>query len=92
MAPKNTNNDLFTETGLSGLRRNAGFVQEEFLPQLKGYRAIATYREMRDNDPVVGAILYAIDNLIRGVSWRVQPASKSKEDAEAAGEPEPGGG
>lgn len=84
MAPESTNKDLFDETGLTGLRRSAGYVQEEFLPQLKGYRAISIYREMRDNDPVVGAILYAIDNLVRGVSWRVQPASKAKDDMEAA--------
>lgn len=84
MAPQNTNKELFDETGLTGLRRSAGYVQEEFLPQLKGYRAISTYREMRDNDPVVGAILYAIDKLVRQVNWRVQPASKSAKDKKAA--------
>ncbi len=39
---------------------------------------------MRDNDPVVGAILYAIDKLVRQVSWRVQPASQSNEDKKNA--------
>jgi len=75
---------LFREAGSTGLRRSNGYVYEEFLPQLQGYRAIQTYREMRDNDPVVGAILYAIDKLVRQVSWRVQPASSAQEDERAA--------
>lgn len=70
----------FRETGVTGLRRSGGFVYEEFLPQLSGFRAIQVYREMQDNDPVVGAILYAIDKLIRQVPWRVQPASIKLED------------
>lgn len=77
-------NNIFKETGVTGLRRAGGYVQEEFLPQLAGYRAIQVFREMRDNDPIVGAILYAIDKLIRQVSWRVQPASTALEDQQAA--------
>jgi hypothetical protein len=76
--------DPFLEVGLTGLRRSAGHIQEEFLPQLAGFRAHQMYREMRDNDPVIGAILYAIDRLIRQVSWRVQARSKSTQDEEAA--------
>ena len=77
-------NNLFRESGSTGLRRSGNYVLEEFLPQLQGYRAIQTYREMRDNDPVVGAILFAIDKLVRQVKWRVQPASSSVEDVRAA--------
>lgn len=76
--------NLFNETGVTGLRRSAGQVQEEFLTQLAGYRAVQIYREMRENDPVVGAILYAIDKLIRQVQWRVQPASSALEDIRGA--------
>jgi len=76
--------NLFGETGVTGLRRAGGYVQEEFLPQLAGYRAIQVFREMRDNDPVVGAILYAIDKLVRQVPWRVQPASTKLEDQKMA--------
>lgn len=76
--------NLFNETGVTGLRRAAGQVHEEFLTQLAGYRAIQIYREMRENDPVVGAILFAIDKLIRQVQWRVQPASSSLEDVRGA--------
>jgi hypothetical protein len=75
---------LFREAGSTGLRRTSGYIFEEFLPQLQGYRAINVYREMRDNDPVVGAILFAIDKLVRQVSWRVQAASSAVEDQRAA--------
>ena len=48
-----------TELGTSGLRRSGGFVHEEFLNQLRGRRGFLVYREMADNDPVIGSILYA---------------------------------
>jgi hypothetical protein len=74
----------FDETGLTGLKRSSGHIWEEFLPQLQGYRADGVYKEMRDNDPVIGAILYAIDRLVRQVGWRVQAVSKKKDDELAA--------
>lgn len=80
----NENAKTFKETGVTGLRRSGGYVHEEFLPQLAGFRAIQVYREMVDNDPVIGAILYAIDKLIRQVPWRVQPASTKLEDQRSA--------
>lgn len=75
---------LFTETGVTGLRRSAGYVYEEFLTQLAGYRSVQIYREMRENDPIIGAIIYAIDKLLRQVKWRVQSASSSLEDEKNA--------
>ena len=80
MAEKN----LFREAGSTGLRRTGGIIYEEFLPQLQGYRATQVFREMTDNDPIVGAILFAIDKLVRQVKWRVQPATNSLEDKRAA--------
>lgn len=74
----------YTEAGITGLKRHAGYVYEEFLPQLAGQRATKVFREMRDNDATIGAILYAIDKLLRGVTWRVEPFSKSTKDQETA--------
>ena len=73
------------ELGVTGLRHWTGRVNEEWLNELKGFRAISTIKEMRDNDPIVGAILYAVDMLIRQVPWKVTPFSdkaKHKKDAE----------
>lgn len=72
------------ELGRTGLEEFGGFIYEEFLPQLQGTKGIKIYREMSDNDPVIGAILFAIEMLIRQVDWRVEPAGKSKEEVEMA--------
>jgi hypothetical protein len=74
----------FKQLGTSGLRRYGPYVYEEFLPELRWPRAGKVYQEMSDNDPVIGAILYLAEMLIRGTSWSVEPASTSKEDTDAA--------
>jgi phage gp29-like protein len=62
----------FMELGSSGLRRSGGYINEEFLPQLQGVKGFKVYREMGDNDPVVGAMLYAIDKVITRLEWHVE--------------------
>jgi len=54
------------------------FKSGEFLPELRGSRAIAKYREMRDNSAVVGAVLYAVEQVLRDVELNVVPADKSE--------------
>lgn len=82
---KNTNRVVnFKQLGTTGLKRYGPYVYEEFLPELRWPRAGKVYQEMADNDPVIGAILYLAEMLIRGTSWSVEPASTSKEDTEAA--------
>lgn len=73
-----------SELGTSGLKRTSGFVFDEFLTRLRGIQGIKTYREMSDNDPVIGAILYAIEKVITRLEWRVDPYR----DSTADGEPE----
>lgn len=73
-----------THLGIVGLRQNSGNVYEEFLPELRWPRAGKIYQQMADNDPVVGAILYLAEMLIRGAEWRVDAASDSQEDKDAA--------
>jgi hypothetical protein len=63
----------FAELGAPGIQISAGTVQDEFLPALMGDKAIRVYREMGDNDPVVGAVIYAIKMLVRQVEWGVEP-------------------
>lgn len=62
---------IFNEIGTTGLKISGGVVQEEFLPALKGPKAVKVYREMRDNDPTVGAVMFAIEMLMRQVEWKV---------------------
>jgi hypothetical protein len=76
--------EMFAELGVTGLKRWGGTVAEEWLPDLSGARAARVYREMSDNDAVIGAILFALEMLMRSVSWRVEPASTDRRDREAA--------
>lgn len=62
----------FLEIGSSGLRRSGGYINEEFLSNLQGVKGFKIYREMHDNDPVVGAMLYAIDKVITRLEWHVE--------------------
>ncbi len=86
MADENQTNqtNAFVELGSTGLTRFGGWVYEEWLRDLQGQQGIKVYKEMRDNDPVVGAFLFAIEMLLRQTSWRVEAASDDNKDQEAA--------
>ena len=64
--------------GIAGIHINTGMVQDEFLLKLHGDKARKVYREMRDNDPTVGAILFAVEMMLRASKWRVE--AKENED------------
>ena len=74
----------YLELGVTGLKRWSGYVEEEFLPALRGRKAVQIYKEMSENDAMVGALLFSIDMLIRAVDWHVQPASSADADQQAA--------
>lgn len=74
----------FVELGVTGLEISAGRVIEEKLRQLQGRQGILIYAEMRDNDPIIGASLTAMTNLVRGVTWDVERAGDEKDDQENA--------
>ncbi len=74
----------FAELGVSGSASVASHIYEDFLPQLRGRRGLAVYREMGDNDATIGSILFALEMLMRGVAWTVKPASEDPIDLAAA--------
>ncbi|MNU72333.1 hypothetical protein D3C71_617890 [compost metagenome] len=74
----------FSELGVSGLNRLGGGVYEEFLTQLLYPRAAAIYKEMADNDPTIGAILYMMEQLIKKAGWTVKPGGDSAGDIAAS--------
>lgn len=69
--------------GSTGLRAYGGYVTEEFLPELRFQQGARKYREMADNDPIVGAVLFAVTMLIRQAKWRVQAKDDTAEAEEA---------
>ena len=72
------------ELGITGLRRSGGYLDEEFLPNLRGRKAVQVFREMSENDPTVAALVFAFDRLLRQVEWRVEPADSTPDSREAA--------
>ena len=72
------------EIGRIGQKRFGGTFYEEFLRDLRGKKGIETYREMAENDDTIGAILFAVEMLIRQASWNVEPGGDTPKDKEAA--------
>lgn len=52
---------------------------DEFLPELRGKKAIRKYREMRDNDSTIGAVMYAVEQILRDVDLHVKAVNDSPE-------------
>jgi len=75
---------LLAEIGDSGLKRFGGLIDEEWHPDLRGTRAVKVFREMADNDPIIGGTLYIIEMLLRQTPWRVEPADDSPQAKEVA--------
>jgi len=66
--------------GVSGQNVGNGLIfGDEFLPELRGSRAVKKYREMRDNDSTIGAVMYAVEQILRDVDIRVQAVDDSEE-------------
>ena len=62
--------------GIAGDNTHNGQIRaDEFLPELRGKRAIRKYREMRDNDSTIGAVMYATEQVLRDVDIKVMPAN-----------------
>src|SRR4051812_19720645 len=73
-----------SELGSTGLPRYNGYVYDEVLPELSGLRWRRIVREMATNDPVINAVLFAVEMLVRQASWDVTPHSQDNADLEAA--------
>lgn len=80
-APSGGPSGGFEMVGISGLQRYGGVsrVYEEFLRELQGPQGMKNYREMADNDPIIGSMLFAAQHLCRKVSFKFKPADDSNE-------------
>ncbi len=71
--------------GQTGLKRtHAGAVYEEFHRNLYGAKAVEVYTEMSQNDAIVGAVLHAVEMLMRQSNMRIKPAKESNEGIRSA--------
>lgn len=68
------------EIGVGGRNTYTGEIRaDEFLRELKGKKAIEKFREMRDNNATIGAVLYATEQVLRDVKVKIKPADDSEE-------------
>ena len=65
--------DIYKPVGVTGLNRQGGTIEEEYERALTGINRHKVYAEMQ-NDAIIGAVLYAMEMLIRQVTWPVRPA------------------
>lgn len=72
-----------TELGTTGLEVFGGRVDDDVLFQLRGDRKLKTFAEMSENDPILRAMLYAIEVLMRPMSWSVEKGGDAPEDERA---------
>ena len=72
------------EIGRVGQRRYGGIFYEEFLSELRGRKGAEVFTEMSNNDETIGAILFAIEMLVRQASWNIEPGGSTAKDREAA--------
>ena len=74
------------EIGAPGLKEFGGFIQEEFVVDLRGQRGALRYQEMVNNCPAISAALTTMKNTaLRAIGdGRVEPFSSKSEDVERA--------
>jgi hypothetical protein len=86
MAKKLSETEAKKILGVAGDNTSNGQIRaDEFLPELRGKKAIRKYREMRDNDSTIGAVMYATEQVLRDVDLKVMPANdtpQAKKEAE----------
>lgn len=67
------------ELGVYGKNTYTGDIRaDEFLQELRGKKAVQKYREMRENNAIVGSVMYAVEQTLRDVRIDVVPADKSE--------------
>jgi hypothetical protein len=84
MAANSDPKNIFLELGSTGLNRFGTQVYEEWFSKLQGTKGIKVYMEMKDNDPIIGTVLFAIKAFCRSVPWNMDPGGRNTSDLEAA--------
>ena len=81
MAKAPSKTEAMAELGVAGAySANSQLKHDEFIRELRGLRAIKKYREMRENDPIVGATLMAMDMMIRAVEWEYRDGTEEGQE------------
>lgn len=74
----------FSNIGIGSVMHSGGMVQQDFLVNLRGRRGVNIYTEMSSNDPVVGGMMFAVEQILRQVSWQAEGGGAKDEKDKAA--------
>lgn len=69
------------EIGQPGLYQYGGKITDEILRELTGVNGARVFRQMADNDPTIGALIFAIEQMIKSLKWNVEPSDKNNTKA-----------
>lgn len=79
MARKLSESEAKSILGVAGDNTQNGQIRaDEFLPELRGRKAVKKYREMRENDSTIGAVMYSVEQILRDVDLNVKAANDSE--------------
>lgn len=68
--------------GISGLQQFGGIVHEEWHKKLQGRNAAEKFREMKDNNATIGAVLFIIESLIMRAPWKFKASKQNDKTSE----------
>ena len=74
----------FAQIGSTGLERYGGYVQEEFLYNLRMPTSTKVYQEMSSNDATIGALLFLFESMMKRLPWDVEPGGDKLVDKTVA--------
>lgn len=75
---------ILAECGDTGLKHHSGYVDEEWHPDLAGTLGVKVYREMYNNEPIIGATFLLIQLIARKIKTWVDPTGETLEHQLAA--------
>lgn len=75
--------NILKELGVVGQRKFDGVFFEEFEDKLIGKRGVEVFKEMSVNDETIGAVLFAIEMLVKQCDFYVEPAGNTEDDIRA---------
>ena len=74
----------YRELGVKSTSHSGGIVTQDFLHNLRGRRGVAVFNEMYFNDPVVGGMMFAVEQILRQITWAPEGTSDTDEKDKAA--------
>ena len=70
----------YRELGVKSTQHSGGIVTQDFLHNLQGRRGVAVYNEMYYNDPVVGGMMFAVEQILRQITWSPEGSNADEKD------------